>query len=246
MINFKRANYLFFSIFLFSLIGCADTKSILLNTDSSKNSDTIVKYSSEVTIAECNEIIEAATMRNYYQFGHELRTTDRVLITAIPLTIETIKAMVKKRALERRWNEDLYFYNLDKELQMFTNLKIDPLSKKIVVKDDNDTNKVNTLSFKITFENNTNPFRPVEVDGGFECFFLENKKGLFGRVESIMDDFLFDYLLIDGYMSTIVSFNLVNDFGKMILNNNEKKQQFSLVFNGLQNKIIKLDWFLEL
>lgn len=242
----KRALSLTIIIFITFFFGCSGS-SVVTNIKPEKVVKDIKGLDYSSGIEECQRIIDNSTATNgYTNLTSQKLTSDVVKIEAVPLTIEVIKAMVKKRALERRWPHKDYIKVLDQELDAFTNFRYDKISNKIVPKSTIDTTSSYTMSFKISIENNTDPFRIIEIDGGFECFFLENENGLFGRAEGITDDFLFDYLLIDGFMSTIVTFKTKNDFGQKLFADGKIPEKFGLVFNGIQTDPIKLDWHLSL
>lgn len=241
----KRAISFFLISLSLLLVGC--TKNLAIIKDDSrplKQVENISEMNYNATISECQKIIDESTAANYTMFGTEIISKEDVHIKAIPLTLSIIQVLVKKKALERRWDNKTYLNNLNDELIQYTNFRYDFIEEKIVEKSPDDTTRINTLSFKVSFENNTNPFRTLEVDGGFECFFLENAKGLFGRVESVMDDFTFDYFLIDGFMSTIITFHTINDFNEALYSNDLSKKEIHLVFNGIQTKPIRLNWIL--
>jgi len=228
-------------ISVFFITACSQ-KNLVRNIELADNVKDINKLDYTSGIEACTEIIENSTARNHYLLGREVFTSDEVLITAIPLTIEVIQARAKKRTLERRWSNAKYQDFLNKELTAYTNFRLDKSGTKIVRNDTLDAKSGYNISFIISFQNHTVPFRTIEVDGGFECFFFENKLGHFGRVESISDDFLFDYILLDGFMSTIVTFKTKNDFGQPLFKKGTYPETFSLIFNGFDSKPIKLVW----
>lgn len=238
----KRALSLFITLIL--ITACSNSN-IVKKVEPEKVVKDIKKLDYVSGIDASKQIIEKSTARNYTSLGPNIYTVDNVLITATPLTIEVIQAKVKKRALERRWSHKKYMDVLDKELRTYTNFKYDKAKNLIVHNTEVDKNSAFTMSFNVSFENHTDPFRTIEVDGGFECFFLENGEGYFGRAESISDDYLFDYLLIDGFMSTIITFKTKNDFGQALFKQGLTPEKFSLVFNGMGAKSIKLNWQLS-
>jgi hypothetical protein len=154
----------------------------------------------------------------------------------------TIKAMSRKEVIEKRLKPEEYYKILNSYLTDFTSLKYDK-NRKEIIEASPDFNK--GYCFKVYFENISDPYRPIFLEDGYSYFFLENQIGEFSRVTEVTGLFVEDYFQLDGYLDAIITFSPFSNTGKQMFNSKDLNQSYRLVFNGLQNDSIVIQWMLK-
>jgi hypothetical protein len=200
----------------------------------------IDKPSYEWTLEECEKIISFYKSQNYSKtWDDQIITSDDAIIEAVPLNKIVIQAVARKEGLNKRLSEKEYFQKLETMLENYTDYKFDPENKEIIKTEDN---LENGLAFQITFQNNTNPYKPIILEDGYDYFFLENLNGMFSRVIEVSGIFADQVFQLDGFLPVTVTFSKITDEGTNIFENNEIESIYKLVFNGLQTRPIELLW----
>ncbi|MCB0747053.1 MAG: hypothetical protein KDC90_06255 [Ignavibacteriae bacterium] len=191
-------------------------------------------------LEECNEILDFYTTdnspKNLFQ---KAPINQKVYIKVLLINKLTVKAMSRKEVIEKRLDEKDYYIILNNYLNDFTSLKYDESRNEIVEADPNFTNG---YSFKIYFENISDPFTPIFLEDGYSYFFLENMKGDFSRVTNVTGLFVEDYFQLDGYLTAILNFSPFAENGKRIFEAKDLNESYKLVFNGLQLDPIVIQW----
>ena len=92
------------------------------------------------------------------------------------------------------------------------------------------------------FINATDPYRPVDVEDGYEYFFLENSSGDFSRVVEISGNYADNHFFLSDYLSVIVTFSRTSDEGKVLFPDENYESGYKLIFNALESDPIIIDW----
>jgi hypothetical protein len=69
--------------------------------------------------------------------------------------------------------------------------------------------------------------------------------GEFSRVTEVAGLFVEDYLQLDGYLDVVITFSPFSSIGKRLFNSNTLNESYKLVFNGLQEDPIIVQWQLR-
>ncbi|MBI9073233.1 MAG: hypothetical protein JEY94_16640 [Melioribacteraceae bacterium] len=231
----------FLLIILFIISACAPLPISIM--DEIQLEKITSNHFSEWSLEECEFIIAAQTSSNinhYTSYEAALSISkDRVFIDALPLNEIVIKALVRKTAIEKRLNNNEYKNLLNHELINYAGLELNDAGK--IVPTDIPTDSL-SFSFKITFENVSNPYRPIIFEDGYSYFFLENKEGMFARVKEISGFFVEDDFILNDFLTVIITFKIKDDNNNSLFNIAYQNYDYSLVFNGLQPTPIKLSW----
>ncbi len=163
----------------------------------------------------------------------------QIVINALPLNKNVILALVKKEAIEKRYNNDEYKNRLKDYLESYTSFTLDTVNMKII---ESDSNFYSGYSFKLYLENKTDPFSPIFLEDGYSYFFLENMQGKFSRIIEVTGLYAEDDIQLDGYLNVVVTFSPFATDGTRLFNNKDLIESYRLVFNGLQRKPIVLEW----
>ena len=100
----------------------------------------------------------------------------------------------------------------------------------------------NGISFNLLFKNLTDPYRPIELENGYDYFFLENSKGEFSRVISISGTYAdFNFYLAD-LLRVTVTFSEYDDNGNKLFDDEDFIKDFILTFNAIDDNPIILTW----
>jgi hypothetical protein len=227
---------LFLLLFALIITSCTPTKFV----NKQRIISILPRDASKWTLEECNKIIDFYSVTNS---GSQLFNTAplnlKVFIRALPLNKTVIKAIARKEVIEKRLNEDEYFPLLEDLLKEYTSLTYDPKRKSIV---ESDSNYTKGYSFKLYFENKSDPFEPIFLEDGYSYFFLENMDGNFSRVIEVMGLYAEDYIQLDGYLNVIVTFSPFAADGKRLFDSKDLNEGYRLVFNGLQSEPIVIEW----
>ncbi len=224
--------FLFIFVFLL-LTSCSLTKYVF----KSNFYDVLNKSSSTWTIKECKEIIQHYSLSTGK--SNIFSTKTDVKIEALPLNKTVVLVLARKEAIEKRLNNQEYKNRLKDLLEAYTSFTIDTISMKVIPSESNFTNG---YSFKLYLENTTDPFRPIFLDDGYSYFFLENKEGKFSRIIEVTGLYAEDYIQLDSYLNVVVTFSPFATDGTRLFKNKDLSEAYKLVFNGLQDKPITLEW----
>lgn len=225
--------------FILLFVGCSATNYVYKNRIAK-----ILPYDANSwTLDECNKILKFYTSDNSTnQIFKSSPVNQKVIIKALLLNKTSIKAMARKEVIEKRLDKEEFYIILDNYLQEFTSLKYNYETGKII---EADTNFINGYSFKIYFENISQPYQPIFLEDGYSYFFLENMKGEFSRVTKVTGLFVEDYFQLDGYLDAIITFSPFSTNGKLLFADKDLNESYVLVFNGLQDDPIGIKWILE-
>lgn len=225
------------SFFLILIISsCATLKYV--NKDSI--SKILIKNAESWTLEECNKVLNFYTISNISNLLLNVGPINqKVVIKAMLLNTISIQAIAKKEMIEKRLGEKAYFQILKSYLDDFTNFTFDEKLNKIV---ESDSNFTKGYSFKIYFENISDPFEPIFLEDGYSYFFLENMNGDFSRVINVKGLFVEDYFQLDGYLNAIITFSPFSENDKRIFESKDLNEDYKLVFNGLQIEPIIIYW----
>ncbi len=220
-------------------VGCSATNYVYIN----RIAKILPNDASTWNIDDCNKILKFYTSDNSTnQIFKSSPVNQKVIIKALLLNKTSIKAMARKEVIEKRLEPKEYYIILDNYLQEFTSFKYNFLTGKIVVAD---TNFTEGYSFKIYFENISEPYQPIFLEDGYSYFFLENMKGEFSRVTKVTGLFVEDYFQLDGYLDAIITFSPFSTTGKLLFEEKDLNESYMLIFNGLQSDPIEIKWILE-
>lgn len=202
----------------------------------------IANSSASWTVEECDAIINYSSCSNIedYWIAMELSTYD-VFVNAVRLDKTSIQALVRKEAILKRIPHKDYLDRLRFYLEDYTNYMLDTTTGRIVKKNVSE-DSLKGLSFKVRFINATDPYRPIDIEDGYEYFFLENNAGEFCRITEISGDYADHHFFLSDYLSVIVTFSRVTDDGKTLFVNDLYEDGYRLVFNALDTKPIIIDW----
>ena len=227
------------SILSFTLISCSSIKYV-----NKKNlSITFSKDAKNWELSECDKILNFYTADNLS--NHIFQTApinQKVFVKALLLNETTVKAMSRKEVIEKRLKPEEYYDILANYLSQFTSLKYDKTRNEIIEADPNFTKG---YCFKIYFENISDPYKPVFLEDGYSYFFLENKNGEFSRVTEVSGLFVEDYFQLDGYLDAIITFSPFSAAGKRLFETKDLNESYRLVFNGLQDDSIVIQWMVK-
>lgn len=205
----------------------------------------LLKPSSEWTVEECDEIINYSSCSNvggYWNSDIAMTFSSYdVFINAVLLDVTSIQAIVRKEAILKRVSDKDYMDRLRFDIENYTNYTYDTAAGHVVEKNISE-DSLKGLSFKIKFINATDPYHPIDVEDGYEYFFLENTKGDFARVIEISGDYADSHFFLTDYISVNVTFSRTTDGGKILFKDDNFDQGFRLVFNALDSNPIVIDW----
>jgi len=195
------------------------------------------------SLEECNQIIDFySTNISPNQLFNSKPNNQKVFIKTLLLNKNSIQAMSKKEIIEKRLNKEDYYKILDSYLREFTSLTYSKSREQII---EADSNFSKGYSFKIYFENTSDPFEPIFLEDGYSYFFLENMNGEFSRVTEVTGLFVEDYFQLDGYLDVIVTFSPFSTIGRRLFEEKNLNESYRLVFNGLQKEPIIVQWILQ-
>ena len=226
---------------IISFAGCSSTKQIPIQ-DLLKIT---VKSFNDWSIDDCNNIINAQTVSNTDKYlsgslAYELSGYD-VFVSAMPLNDMTIKAMAKKEALLKRLPEFDFKLLLQDYFHNYTNFDYDFETNKLIKKDILE-DSLKGLTFQIVFRNNTDPYRPIILENGYEYFFLENQAGEYARVVEISGKFAETDFYLTDYLIVNVTFNSKSELNNLLFKDILSVKEFKLVFNGIDEDPVILEW----
>jgi hypothetical protein len=195
------------------------------------------------SLEECNKILNFYTADNQTnQIFQKAPLNQKVFVKALLLNKTSIKAMSRKEVIEKRLKPEEYYDILANYLTQFTSLKYDKKRNEIIEADPNFTKG---YYFKIYFENVSDPYQPIFLEDGYSYFFLENAKGEFSRVTEVTGLFVEDYFQLDGYLDAIITFSPFSSNGKRMFETKDLNESYRLVFNGLQDDSIVIQWMVK-
>lgn len=167
---------------------------------------------------------------------------EKVLIIAMPLNLNTIKAISRKEVINKRLKDSEFYKIFNNYLQDFTSYKYDTKLGKVV---EADSNFSKGYSFKFHFENISDPYEPIFLEDGYSYFFLENPEGEFSRVTEITGLFVEDYFQLDGYLDAVVTYSPFSANGRRLFKDKDLNESYNLVFNGLRKEPIYIKCKIE-
>jgi hypothetical protein len=237
-----RSIYILYSLIL--IILTASCRPVKKATKVDIN-EILAKPSSEWTVDECDEIINYSSCSNVGGYWNsDLAFTFSsydVFINAVMLDVTSIQAIVRKEAILKRIPQKDYLDRLRFYIEDYTNYTYDTASGSVVKKNIS-RDSLKGLSFKIKFINATDPYRPIDIEDGYEYFFLENNRGDFGRVVQISGDYADNHFFLTDYLSVIVTFSRTTDEGRVLFKDENYESGYKLVFNALDNDPINIYW----
>ncbi len=241
MMKFLSSSILFCLIAIILIASCRPVKKV---TKVDIN-EILIKPSSEWTVEECDEIINYSSCSNvegYWNSDIALTFSSYdVFINAVVLDKTSIQAIVRKEAVLKRIPHKDYLDRLRYYIEDYTNFTYDTASGSVVKKNISE-DSLKGLSFKIKFVNATDPYRPIDIEDGYEYFFLENNRGDFGRVVQISGDYADNHFFLTDYLSVIVTFSRTTDEGRILFPDENFDSGYKLVFNALDSDPIVIDW----
>jgi hypothetical protein len=110
---------------------------------------------------------------------------------------------------------------------------------------DADKNFTKGYTFKIYFENISEPYEPIFLLDGYSYFFLENLNGEFSRVSEVSGLYVEDYFQLDGYLNANITFSPFSTSSNRLFKSKVLDESYRLIFNGLQRTPIVLQWNLN-
>ena len=239
--NYNLSKFLLFLTFLISTFSCSSSSHI------SKTDVNLIlaKNSIEWTLEECKTIINFNTVSNYDQyFSKSLAIESKsasVFVTAIPLTENVIKAHARKETIQKRLSQEDYLSVLREYYDRYTNYEyLNNTDKKFLKTLSSDS--VKGLSFNVIFENQTSPYRPIEIKDGYEYFFLENLSGQFARVIEISGRYAETDFYLTDFLNVVITFNVKTDEGILLFDPTKEIENYKLILNGIDEKPIILNW----
>ncbi len=170
------------------------------------------------------------------------RSAEKILIKAMPLNKHTISARMRKQAINRRLSTEEFHRRLQVELADYTNWTMDSTLTKIIHKSSIGDTLLNEITFKLRFQNISEPHSSIEVFRAEEAFFLENLNGEFTRVIALGGLDADDYFVLVSDLTQEFTFSLLTDAGKKLTYDEKTYNQFKLIFNGLQSNPIVVEW----
>lgn len=233
----KLISIIFTFIFIFS--SCSSTTYVYR----SKIVKILPKNASNWNLEECNKIIKFYTADNSTnQIIRSSPVNQKVYIKALLLNKTSLKAIARKEVIEKRLDPNDYYSIIEKYLKEFTSLTYNSSRNEIIEADPNFTKG---YSFKIYFENISDPYDPILMEDGYSYFFLENMIEEFSRVTEVAGLFVEDYFQLDGYLNAVLTFSPFSTNGKRLFEEKNLNESYKLVFNGLQNEPIVIQWNLN-
>lgn len=227
-----------FILFVVFLSACTSSIYVRKNTLTSLVNGNPLEWD----LVRCNKILEFYTIENRVnKIFSKGEINKRIYIKAIPLNINTVKALSRKEIIEKRLKNEEYYGILSFYLKEFTDLRLDPKTSKII--EINDSSR--GYSFKVYFENITSPYSPIYLEDGYSYFFLENSNGDFSRVNNVSGLFVDDFFRVDDFLDAIITFAPTNDEGKKLFSSSNLEESYTLVFNGLEKEPLRLSWIVK-
>jgi hypothetical protein len=195
------------------------------------------------SLDDCNKILDFYTADNSTnQIFQSSPINKKVYIKALLLNKASVKALARKEVIEKRLDDKEFYSVLETYLKEFTSLTYNDSSKKII---EADSSFAKGYSFNIHFENISNPYEPIFLEDGYSYFFLENMTGEFSRVTEVSGLFVEDYFQLDDYLDAIITFSPFSTIGKRLFDEKDLNESYKLVFNGLRNDSISVQWILK-
>lgn len=226
-------------ILSFTLISCSSINYV----NKKIVADIFPKDAVDWSLEECNKILTFYTADNLSNhIFQKAPLNQKVFIKALLLNESVVKAMSRKEVIEKRLKPEEYYDILANYLTQFTSLKYDKKRNEIIEADPNFTKG---YSFKIYFENVSDPYQPIFLEDGYSYFFLENAKGEFSRVTEVSGLFVEDYFQLDGYLDAIITFSPFSADGKRLFETKDLNESYRLVFNGLEDDSIVIQWMVK-
>lgn len=197
------------------------------------------------TIEDCNQIINFYTRRNYLDtlgfIKNDPEFDDQVFVSALPMLPKVIKAIAKKEAILKRLKTNEFYDLLDYYFYKYTDYTYNKQFDRIVYSNPRPDSAIG-LTFELFFENQTFPYRPIEIRDGYEYFFLENGQNEFVRIVEISGRFSEADIYLTDFLNVTVTFSAHADNGKLLFTGSNFQTGFKLVFNALQKDPIVLTW----
>jgi hypothetical protein len=239
--KYQQISTLVLTVTLIMLISCRPVKKV----SKVGIEEIIANSSASWTVEECDAIINYSSCSNIEDYWSNdlamtLSTYD-VFITAVRLDKTSIQALVRKEAILKRIPHKDYLDRLKFYLEDYTNYMYDTTTSRVVRKKVNE-DSLKGLSFKIKFINATDPYGPIDIEDGYEYFFLENKNGQFSRVVEISGDYADNHFFLSDYLNVIVTYSRFTEEGKPLFINDNFEEGYKLVFNAMDNDPIIIDW----
>lgn len=234
----KKPHYILFLI-AFLLSACSTTTYV----SKKKLLKILPQNVQSLSLEDCNKILDFYTSGNITnQIFNNGPINQKVMIKALLLNEISIKAMSRKEVIEKRLDKTEYYNILNLYLKDFTSLTYNGKTNQI---EEADPKFTKGYSFKIHFENISDPYEPIFLEDGYSYFFLENMKGEFSRVTNVSGLFVEDYFQLDGYLDAVITFSPFSNDGTRIFEQKDLNESYKLVFNGLQNEPIIVKWILK-
>jgi len=229
---------------LFSAFYSGCSSAIKVTKDGLKK--TLAKSIDNWTLEECEGFLAYCTAYNKEGLNEKINERTKsycdVYLKALPLQKNTIFALARKEAILKRFDTNMFRERLKEYFEKYTKYTIDIGTGLVGYKPEIKDTTVEELSFQVTFENVSRPYHTIEVDRADEGFFIENSKGEFGRVIGISGYYIDETFLLSGEMRTVITFSLFKDNGEPLFNNQNIKDGYKLMFNGLQTDSIVIEW----
>lgn len=227
------------SLFIFILLpGCSTTK--ILN---SKQINFLSKDAAGWTLEQCHTLIDFYSIDNSGGDIYQAKLMNQnVYVRALLLNVNSIMALSRKEVIEKRLDTNEYYNILNTYLSEFLNMNYDISKGKII---DTSEGFNRGYTFKIYFENISDPYEPIFLPDGYSYFFLENLDGVYSRVSEVSGLYVEDYFQLDGYLNAIITFSPFSDAGRRLFKNKVLNESYRLVLNGLQRNPIILKWNLN-
>ncbi len=207
-----------------------------------KETDFLSKAPQNWTYQECQAVFKkyiAYNKKGYNQkYWQYPPNTEDVFVEVTPLNKHVISAQMRRDAINRRLSVSEYHLRLKDYLEAYTNWTLNEQGE-IIAKT---TGLIDDYSFLVYFENVSSPHRTIEEDGAYDGFFLENKKGEFGRVTEISGRDADEYFVLVSDLKVTISFSSKTHDEKELNFNENTYKDFKLIFNGLQTRPIMVEW----
>ncbi|MDX1699323.1 MAG: hypothetical protein R3250_01835 [Melioribacteraceae bacterium] len=218
--------------------GCSTSKIV-----NSKQINLFSKDASTWTLEQCHNVIDFYSVDNSGGDIYQAKLMrQKVYIRALLLNVNSLKALSRKEVIEKRLENQDYYDILNNYLDEFLKIGYDKSSDKII---DANENFSWGFTFKVYFENISDPYEPIFLADGYSYFFLENLEGEFSRVKEVSGLYVEDYFELDGYLNATITFSPFSAGGKRLYENKVLNESYRLVFNGLQRGPIILRWNLN-
>lgn len=201
------------------------------------------------TIDDCDKIIGLFSFSNFDFFwndvmGLKLGSTD-IKITAVLLNKLSLAAISRKEALLQRLPEKDFYSNLKFNLEDYTRFTLDK-NNKIVENASLPKDSSKGISFNLYFKNLTEPYRSVELENGYNYFFLENPEGKYSRVIGIRGTYVDYNFILSDYLRVTITYSEFDDEGEKLFEDSDNINDVTLIFNAIAKEPVILKWKLHL